>query len=150
MIKTLKHRALALLNATLLLIALGLFLAWLVSSRVDGMLATFASNLELVGPLREDVQAMTAEVAALRADLASLSSQGGEAGSATMRAVQDRIAALDARLTQADARIETLRQAPGELVDRAIERTMTTAASEFARAVNDIRGCGKPQGPAPR
>ena len=61
MIKTLKDLALALLNATLLLIALCLFLAWLVSSRVDGMLATFASNLELVGPLREDVQAMTAE-----------------------------------------------------------------------------------------
>ncbi|MFV0514865.1 MAG: hypothetical protein ACK5MY_14745 [Jhaorihella sp.] len=143
MAKTLKDLALALLNATLLLIALCLFLAWQVASKVDGMIATFASNLEIVAPLREDVQAMTGEVAALRTDLASLSSQGAEAGSATMRAVQNRVAALETQLSQAGARIDALLQAPGALVDQAIDRTMTSAASEFSRAINDIRGCGK-------
>ena len=38
MAKTLKDLALALLNATLLLIALCLFLAWQVASKVDGMI----------------------------------------------------------------------------------------------------------------
>lgn len=144
MVKLVKDLVLALLNATLLLVAACLFLAWRLSVTVDGMVGTFASQIEVVGPLREDVQGMTGEIAALRADLAAIATQTGEAGSATLLAVQRRVDGIDARLTETGARLDDLMREPGLLIDRAIDRTIAGAADEFAGAVNGIRGCVPP------
>lgn len=144
MIKLSKDLALALLNATLLLIAVCLFLAWKTSVKVDGMVATFASHLEVVGPLRTDVQDMRGEIAALHSDLAALASQTGEAGSAKLEAVRQRVAGIDSRLSEAGAKIDALVQEPARLVDQIITTTMSTAADEFSGAVNHIRGCSPP------
>lgn len=144
MATTLKNLALALLNATLILVALCLFLAWKISQTVDGVAQNFASSLQIVTPLREDVGAMTSELAALRADLATIRDQTGEARSQAMGAVQDRMSAIDARLSDASARLAALQDAPRELLDQSVERTMAAAADEFSRAVNDIRGCTAP------
>lgn len=141
MVKLLKDLALALLNATLLLAAIGLFFAWRVTSTMDGMVATFAGNLEIVTPLREDVQAMTTELAALRNDISALKSQTGEVSSATLRMVEDRVEKMESRVEEARNSIDDLKQAPDQMVDHAIEKTMQTAADEFSRAINDIRNC---------
>ncbi len=146
MAKLFKDLALALLNATLLLVAICLFLAWRLTATVDGMVGTFASNLQVVAPLRQDVQAMTAELAALRADLAALKSQTGEINSAALQTLQARVDKMEARVAQAGDRIDALKRAPRELVDQAIETSMQSAASAFSTAINDIRTCEPPEG----
>lgn len=140
MAKTLKDLVLALLNATLILVALCLFLAWKVSSTVDGMVGTFAQNLEIVGPLREDVQSMTSELGALRSDLAQIGSQTGEARSAAMARLQTRVDQMDTRLADARANLASLRNAPEQLIDQALEKT----AQNFTQSVIDIRNCTPP------
>lgn len=137
MLKVLKDLALALLNATLILVALCLFLAWKTASTLDGLTETFAQNLQIVAPLRSDVQNMKEELSGLRQDLASLASQGGETGQIVLQRVQERVAAMDARVTEVQTRIQTLVDTPEILLDRAIE----TSADAFARSVSEIRGC---------
>lgn len=146
MAKLLKDLALALVNATLLLAALCLFFAWRLTATVDGMVGTFASNLQVAGPLRQDVQAMTTELAALRTDLAALGSRTGEINSAAMQAVQVRVEKMEARVAQAGDTIDALKAAPGELVDQVIETSMQSAARAFSAAVNDIRACVPAEG----
>jgi hypothetical protein len=140
MLKLLKDLALALVNATLLLVAACLFLAWQLSLRVDGVAASFAENLQLVAPLRGDVQAMTSEIAGLRGDLAALATRTGEIDSAMLAALETRIDGVQVRLTAAGDRFDQLVQAPEQMIDHVIE----TGATQFSRAVNDIRSCEKP------
>jgi septal ring factor EnvC (AmiA/AmiB activator) len=144
MAKIIKDLALALVNATLVLIAICLFLAWRLGATVDGMTATFAENLELLAPLRAEVAAMTDEITGLRGDIAALSSQTAEASDASLQALEARIAEASARLDATQGRFDQLVQAPGQMIDRVIEAAMQTGATEFSRAVNDIRGCRKP------
>lgn len=142
MAKTLKDLALALINATLILIALCLFLAWKTSTTIDGMIATFARNLEVVAPLRGDVQAMTGELAALRADIAALRSQSGEVSSAALSRLQSRAGAIETRVEDVQARITALQGAPQQLMDQA----MQSALASFTQSVVDIRNCTPPGG----
>ena len=141
MTTTLKNLVLALINATLILIVLGLFLAWKVTSQVDTLASNFAQNLNIVAPLREDIQGATAELSSLRADLGALKAQSGALNSARLQNLQDRMESTQAKLEAAQQSVQSLTQAPTTLIDHAIE----TAADEFAQRVTDIRGCGKPE-----
>lgn len=137
MFKVLKDLALALLNATLILIALCLFLAWKTASTMDGLTETFAQNLQIVAPLRGDVQSMKEELSGLRQDLATLASQGGETSQVVLQRVQERVAAMDTRVTEVQSRIQSLADTPEVLLNQVIE----TSADAFARSVSEIRGC---------
>lgn len=138
---TLKKLGLALINATLILIVLCLFLAWKVTSRVDDLASNFAQNLNTVAPLREDIQGATSEMAALRSDLATLKAQSGDVSSATLQRFQDRMAQTQAKLDTSQRAVGKLTEAPSRLIDHAIE----TAADEFAQRFTDIRGCVPPE-----
>ena len=144
MAKIIKDLALALVNATLVLIAVCLFLAWRLGATVEGMTATFAQHLELLAPLRAEVATMTGEIAGLRGDIAALSSRTAEVSGARIAALEARIDGVSARLDATEGRFDQLVQAPGQMIDRVIETAMQTGATEFSRAVNDIRGCRKP------
>ncbi len=140
MAKVLKDLVLAMIDATLILILLCLFFAWRVSSTLDGLVATFAQNLEVVAPLREDVQGMTAELAALRGDLQTVKSQTGVVSSATMTRIQTRVDQIDAKLTDARNRVANLQGAPERLMDQALQQ----ASDKFTQSVIDIRNCTPP------
>lgn len=141
MAKTLKDLALALLNATLILVAVCLFLGWKLSSTVNGVLTDFASNIQIVGPMRDDVQTMTAEVSALRGDLASLKS--GEYSPEILSRVQTRMDHVEARMDKMGQRLGDLTALPQTMLDQSIEKL----GNEAAHAVNDIRGCvPRPEG----
>ena len=86
--KTLKDLFLALLNATLILVALCLFLFLMAANKANSLTETFAEHLQIVGPLQESVQTTGTEIAALRSDLAELKNQSGEVSSATMTGSQ--------------------------------------------------------------
>lgn len=137
MIKTLKSLALALLNATLILVALCLFLAWKVASTVDGLTATFTQNLEVVTPLKDEIGAVKQEIAATRDTLKTIDPGESLANIQLLEQVQTRLDKLDQRMASAGAAITDLKQAPARLLDHAIEES----AAKFGAAVNDIRRC---------
>lgn len=137
MAKTLKDLLLAMLNATLILVALCLFLALTVVNRAHSLTATFAEHLDVLGPLQESVQATGEELAAFRSDLAGLRDQSQDLSSQTMARLQERAAAMENKLADMQASLADLRQAPTRLVDHAIEKAGDEAVDSVAR----IRGC---------
>ena len=141
MLNTLKNLVLALLNATLILIAVSLFLLWKVTQTADAIVTGFAQELAIVAPLRDDLQAATAELAALRGDLETLGARSGGISSAALQRLQLRVDALGSDIAGARQSVQELARAPELLVDHAIE----TASREFSRRAMEIRGCGAPE-----
>lgn len=135
--KTLKDLFLAVLNATLILVALCLFLLLMVLNRANSLTETFAEHLQIVTPLQESVQTTGAEIAALRSDLADLKNQSGEASSATMTRIQDRVETMETRLADMQGTMAELRGVPERLLDQAI----TKAGDQAVISVTRIRGC---------
>jgi hypothetical protein len=134
MAKTLKDLALALLNATLILIALCLFLAWQVASTARDVTGRLSEELADLAPLRGTVQDTKDELTGLRQDLAGL--RDGD-GPAVSQQVQARLAVLEERLDMTAERLNALSGAPERLIDHAVE----TAADAAAQRVMAIRGC---------
>lgn len=140
MLNTLKNLALALLNATLILVALCLFLAYKVSQSANEVVASFAESLVTVEPLKEEVAATRAEIVGLRADLAELRAQPGIAGTDTAARIDARMTAIQTRLDGMRDRMQALAQTPYDLADHAIEK----AGAELSTRAMEIRGCGTP------
>lgn len=139
MAKTLKDLVLALINATLILIALCLFLAWKTSATLNGLVGEFASQIEIVGPLRDDVQAMTAEVNALRTDLAEV--RFDTASSELVAQLKTRVDTMTDKLDSVEARMDGLAAKPEEMISLAVEQVTQGVAEGAAQAINDVRGC---------
>ncbi|WP_068115422.1 hypothetical protein [Tropicimonas marinistellae] len=143
---------LALLNATLILVAVCLFFAWRTARTVDGIAETLVSNIEIVEPLRNDVNALTSEVTALREDLATITSQTGNLTSESAAALEAKIAAFDARIDGVQTKVETARQRIGTALadpDALIEQAIRTATDQAARNMADFAGCALPTPPTP-
>ena len=137
MAKTLKDLGLALINATLILLALCLFLALKVANRVDGLTETFASNLITIEPLRNEVRGAREDLADLRTDLAAIRDSGSDAGSAAAARIEARLTAMQVKVDDMQMRIADLTDAPARLVDQAIEKT----GQELGNTVMRLRGC---------
>ncbi|WP_300066824.1 hypothetical protein [uncultured Ruegeria sp.] len=140
MAKTLKDLVLALLNATLVLIALCLFLGWKLASSVDNITTSFSENLKIVTPLREEAQGIRGELAALRSDLAAIPVDGGTLDSATTARIAealDKLNAVENKLQSTQARFAEMAESPDILIEQAID----LSADAVADRVKDIRGC---------
>ncbi|SDD77581.1 hypothetical protein [Ruegeria marina] len=130
--KTLKDLVLALINATLILVALCLFLAWQLMSTVDDITDRLTESIRIFAPVRDEVAGLRAEISGLRADIAAIGAQG-----VPMTRVEARLDAMGARLDDMHARMDELATLPDRLIDTAIE----TAADKFARSLSAVRGC---------
>jgi hypothetical protein len=115
--RTLWSLLLAVLNATLILLALCLWLAWHVVSEARAISGGLTEGLAQMTPVTSELSGLRAEVTGLRADLAA--AQGQDEGVA---AFGDRLAALDARLAAAVAKLDAAMTDPGPLIDRAVDR----------------------------
>lgn len=135
--KTLKDLFLALLNATLILVALCLFLLLMLVNRANSLTDSLADNLRVVAPLQDSVQETGAEIRALRSDLAEIRDQSGAASSATMQRIEDRVAGMEDRLATMQTNLTELRGAPERLVDHAIAQ----AGEQLAVTAFRIRNC---------
>ncbi len=138
--KVIKDLFLALLNATLILVAVCLFLGWKLMSTVDGVVSNAAANLEVLRPLREEVAGMREEVQGLRSDLATMADGADGISAAAAERLQLRAEALEARMDEVRSQISTSLGSPEELIDHSIE----TAADAAARSIADLRGCSLP------
>ncbi|NVO55588.1 hypothetical protein HW561_07285 [Rhodobacteraceae bacterium B1Z28] len=140
MARTLKDLLLALLNATLILVALCLFLGWKLASTVDGITSRFSENLQIVTALREDAQGIRGELAALRSDLATIPVDGGVVDNITAQRITTTLTRLndvEDKLKSAQAKFADLADSPDVLIDQAIQ----TSADVIADRVIAIRGC---------
>ncbi|MEX0307521.1 MAG: hypothetical protein AB3N12_09060 [Ruegeria sp.] len=140
MAKTLKDLLLALLNATLILLALCLFLGWKLAQSVDQIRDGFAENLQQVVPLREQAQGIRGELTALRSDLATLNSQGTQLDTTArqqLNSALQRLSNLEDKLEDTQARLANLADNPEDLIDYAI----TTSAESITDRLLIIRGC---------
>lgn len=71
--KILKDLLLACVNATLVLVALCLFLLWQLSGTVERVTAEFSSNLSVLAPVKTRIDTLTQEVVALRNEVSQRS-----------------------------------------------------------------------------
>ncbi|WP_299944697.1 hypothetical protein [uncultured Ruegeria sp.] len=143
MAKTLKDLLLALLNATLILLALCLFLGWKLAQSVDQIRSGFAENLQVVAPLREQAQGIRGELTALRSELATLASQNTLPDTNTrqqLNATLQRLSNLENSLKDTQDRLAGLAKNPEELIDYAI----TTSVDSITNRLLLIRGCEPP------
>ncbi|NDR59026.1 hypothetical protein [Aliiruegeria sabulilitoris] len=147
LLRALRDLAIALINATLILVLLCLILGWKLLDRVDNVAANFARNIVSVEPLRGDVQSMTTEIAALRSDLAAIRENSGQATSEAAQAVATRLESVEARIETVDDRMTAFRERvqsieldPEVLAARAVE----TAANQFVISAGQLAGCEMP------
>lgn len=124
--RTFGQLGLALLNATLILVALCLFLTWRILSTAEGFSANVAQTVIEMSPIRDDLQEMTSEVVALRADLAALRDAPGAAVAPELTARVERLDArieeMGGRVEQMDARLVELRDGADEIFESAISQ----------------------------
>ncbi len=121
--RTIGNLLLALLNATLILVALCLYLAWQLAQEVETVAGHVSEKVGQVESLRSEVSSMTAEMAALRADL---SKQSVQADSLTLQKMDDLSAKLDRienGMAETRGKVEAFLDEPNALVDRAVDRT---------------------------
>ncbi|GAB5469370.1 MAG: hypothetical protein Kilf2KO_24000 [Rhodospirillales bacterium] len=140
--RTVRNLLLALLNATLILFALCLYLGLELATTVDSVTANISKNLVGVESLRGDFQEMTSEMAALRADLKDSRSQPGGLPSEAADRLTDKLNAIDARMTAATSNLEAVVSEPTALIDHAV----TSAATQIKQAVAEFQSCQAPSG----
>jgi hypothetical protein len=134
--KSVGNLLLALLNATLILAALCLWLAWsalAAAERVSGQIEEAAST---VLPLRTEIASLTEEVAAARIELATFRSDGAS-GVATL---QQRMAGVEAELASLTDVVAALDANPEALIDRAVISAFDGLGAAVAEILTALRG----------
>lgn len=142
LLRALGNLFLAMLNATLLLIAVCLLLGVILMGRVNDLSDTLASSLIKVEPLRTEVSATKDEIIGLRSDLNSLRNSGDEVSQAVSARIDARINRIESRIESLTGPLENIAGAPQQLVATAAQ----TMADEAAALVTRFSGCI----PAPR
>ena len=135
--RTLWNLCLALLNATLILVAICRFLGWRLASTVEGISETFANTILQARPIRDDFQALQLEVSGLREDVADLKAAPGTPVTASLVGLNSKLSRIDENLSGISEKIAGAFDDPDALVETAIR----TAAGELAGFVTGSRQC---------
>ena len=130
---TLKALFLAVLNATLILVALCLWLGWHVLSEARAITGRLTDGISLLTPVSDEIAGLRTDVATLRADLAGLPGQA--VGSVALTAFADRLETLETKVSTTAKRISDLTVEPGALIDRAGDRAALQIKSGIATCV---------------
>ncbi|SFK66067.1 hypothetical protein [Shimia haliotis] len=129
--KTVKDLLLAMINATLILVALCLFLLWQVSKSGERIAESFASGLTVLAPVEQSVDGLRKEVSDLRTDLAELTNGQFILTDAAVSRLEMTSARLDRAMTGLEDRMAELSAKPEKLTDYAIDKTASRAATEL-------------------
>lgn len=137
MLKIFKDLALAMINATLILILLCLVLVWRINVTANTLTEAFARNVQVLAPVQADVRQMTAELVALRSDIEAIRLQSGPFSSSLALRVDAQLDGLENRMSALSASMTPLLENPSDLIDKGIESAIGHAAS----AIANLRGC---------
>ena len=124
---------LALLNASLILAALCLWLGWKTLSAAERVSEDVTEAASTVLPLRDDIAAMTAEISAARADFAA----GRNDESA--RALAVRLDRVEAQLESLTAAVAPLAANPEALIATAVETAFAELGTRVSTVVEQVR-----------
>ncbi|OUS37154.1 hypothetical protein A9Q94_06670 [Rhodobacterales bacterium 56_14_T64] len=120
----------AMINATLLLLALCLFLGWKLMGSVQDVTGKVTEAVVQITPVQDRLQDLRHEVAGLRSDIVS---RPELAVSSQLDTLDRHLAALQQDLTQ-------LRQLPTEIIQGAAQ----TGAAELAGQITRLTSCVPP------
>jgi len=129
--KTVKDLLLAMINATLILVALCLLLLWQVSKSGERIAESFASGLTVLAPVEQSVDGLRKEVSDLRTDLAELTNGQFILTDAAVSRLEMASARLDRAMTGLEDRMAELAAKPEKLTDYAIDQAASRAATEL-------------------
>lgn len=120
----------AMINATLLLLALCLFLGWKLMSSVQYVTTKVTEAVVQIAPVQDRVQELRLEVAGLRSDIVNRPEL----------AVSGQLDTLDQRLAALQLELSKLRQIPAEIIQDAAQ----TGAAELAGQIARLTSCASP------
>ena len=133
LMKILKDLLVACLNATLVLVAVCLFLLWQISGTAERITAEFANNLNVLTPISERISKLSEEVAGLREEVRQAS---------VSEATRQKLNALETEAKRLNDTIENISNTP----ERLMQSSISTTADSVASVLTDLRGCGSPKG----
>jgi hypothetical protein len=136
LVRSARNLVLALLNATLVLAALCLWLAWSALSAAERVSEQINEAAQTVLPLRAEIVSLTEEIAATRSELAGLRSDGA----AEQAALAERIADVEAELARLTEAVTELGADPEALIDRAVTSAFGGLGQTVADILNGLRG----------
>lgn len=120
MLATLKNLLLALINATLILVALCLWLGVSLTDNLRSLTDLVDRGLEAVAPIREDMAGTRAELAGLRETVAEIRATPGELAGEELSQVVEVLERIDGRLADMQAQVTELADLPEEVVQTAV------------------------------
>lgn len=136
LVRSVGNLVMALLNATLILAALCLWLAWGALSAAERVSGQIEEAAQTVLPLRTEIVSLTEEIAATRAELAELRSDGA----ADRAGLEQRIAGVEAELARLTDAVTELGADPEVLIDRAVTSAFDGLGETVADVLNGLRG----------
>ncbi|MBO6896647.1 MAG: hypothetical protein JJ868_04655 [Shimia sp.] len=142
--KTLKDLLVAIINATLILVAICLFFLWRLSDSAERVAASFAQNLQIVAPLEDSVNGLRNEVATLRNDLASISLDSNALTAQATANLQSRADAVQRELEGINNSLARLADTPETLMQTALDDVATRVSGR----IGEVASCYAPD-PAP-
>lgn len=135
--KIVKDLFLAVLNATLILVAVCLILGLMVARTAERAADRFHDGIETIRPLQTQVSDATAALVGLREDINALRTRPGALSPEARASLEARIDALSATMAQMETRFEELDEIPERLASSAIN----TAADRIEGFVSSYRSC---------
>jgi len=120
----------AMINATLLLLALCLFLGWQLMSSVQTVTGKVTQAVVQISPVQDRLQELKLEISGLRRDIVSRSELP----------VSNQLDSLDRRLAALQSDLSELHQLPAEIVQTAAR----TGAVELAGQITRLTSCVPP------
>lgn len=139
--KTIKDLLVAMINATLILVALCLFLLWQVSQSTERIASSFAGNLQVLEPVATNLDGLRREVGALRGDLAALTDGSTEFNTQAALALQSRANQLQQEMQVIGAGLRSIADTP----DRLMVTAITTATDQASAGVANVLNCQRPE-----
>lgn len=137
--QTLGNLLLALLNATLILLALCLWLGWGAFSAAERVSSQVQASADAILPMRAEIRELTAEIAAARSAIQDLRGQAGD-HSAALAEFEERITKAETRIQRIADRARSLEIQPDILMERAIETMFGEIARIVSAAALRLRG----------
>jgi septal ring factor EnvC (AmiA/AmiB activator) len=118
LVPTIRQLALALMNASLLLLALCLWLAWAALSAAERVSTHIKETVQTVTPLREDLAALTAEIAVTRDEVAAL--RAGKSADLDVAFLERQLARLHDQVKGLASSVAALTPNNKEVIDQVI------------------------------
>ncbi len=137
--QTVGNLALALLNATLVLVALCLWLAWSAFSAAERVTSQVEQAAQSVLPVRAEIRDLTTQIEGTRAEIAALRDRGEGDGSAVAQ-LNESLVGIETQLAMLAGEVRKLDSAPGAMIDRAVEASFRSLGDVVAEWITRIRG----------